>query len=102
MNRIMVHEATVVSDRLRWLVERHTRPRFEALTRSWRALRLQGLVADIDETVFYYSLVGAASLPYVNAPEALLLGHDTLHPAFIELQADALVALFLGPDGVTR
>ncbi|MFT7501984.1 MAG: TetR/AcrR family transcriptional regulator [Gammaproteobacteria bacterium] len=102
LNRIMVHEATVVSDRLRWLVERHTRPRFEALTRSWRALRLQGLVADIDETVFYYSLVGAASLPYVNAPEALLLGHDTLHPAFIELQADALVALFLGPDGVTR
>ena len=102
LNRIMVHEATVASDRLTWIVDRHTRPRFESLTRTWRALRSKGLVADIDETVFYYSLVGAASLPYVNAPEALLLGHDTLDETFIDLHADALVAMFLGSNGVER
>ncbi len=99
LNRIMVHEATVASDRLAWIVDRHVRPRFEALTRAWRALRSKGVVADIDETVLYYSIVGAASLPYVNAPEALLLGHDTLDETFIDRHADALVAIFLGPNG---
>lgn len=96
LNRIMVQEATIDSDRLAWIVERHTRPRFETLIADWRRLRAAGDVPDIDEVVLYYSLVGAASLAYVNAPEALLLGHDTLDPAFIDAHADALVTLFLG------
>lgn len=96
LNRIMVQEATIDSDRLRWIVERHTRPRFEQLTSNWRALRASGEVPDVDDVVLYYSLVGAASLAYVNAPEARLLGHDTLSASFIEAHADALVTLFLG------
>ena len=98
LNRIMVQEATIDSERLRWIVERHTRPRFEIVTERWRLLREEGHVADIDEVVLYYSLVGAASLAYVNAPEARLLGHDTLGDHFIEAHADALVTMFLGPD----
>ena len=94
----MVQEATIDSERLHWIVERHTRPRFELVTEQWRRLREEGLVADIDEVVLYYSLVGAASLAYVNAPEARLLGHDTLTDTFIEAHADALVTMFLGPD----
>ena len=81
---------------LHWIVERHTRPRFETLIADWRELRDAREVPDVDEAVLYYSLVGAASLPYVNAPEARLLGHDTLSPAFIDAHADALVLLFLG------
>ncbi len=92
----MVQEATIDSDRLHWIVERHTRPRFETLIADWRALREAREVPDVDEAVLYYSLIGAASLPYVNAPEARLLGHDTLSPAFIDAHADALVLLFLG------
>jgi AcrR family transcriptional regulator len=98
LNRIMVQEATTDSERLQWIVERHTRHRFETLTRDWRRLRTAGEVADIDETVLYYSLVGAASLAYVNAPEARLLGHDTLHARFIDAHADALVRLFVGGE----
>lgn len=98
LNRIMVQEATIDSERLEWIVERHTRPRFEVVTEQWRRLRAAGAVADIDETVLYYSLVGAASLAYVNAPEARLLGHDTLSDSFIEAHAESLVTLFLGPD----
>ncbi len=64
----------------------------------WRTLRRAGEVPDIDEVVLYYSLVGAASLAYVNAPEARRLGHDTSDDSFIEAHADALVAMFLGPD----
>ena len=103
LNRIMVQEATIDSERLQWIVERHTRPRFEVVTEQWRRLRDDGSVADIDEVVLYYSLVGAASLAYVNAPEDRLLGHDTLTSTFIEAHADALVTMFLGPaEAVTR
>jgi TetR/AcrR family transcriptional regulator len=102
LNRIMVQEATIDSERLQWIVERHTRPRFELVTTQWRALRAAGEVADVDEVVLYYSLVGAASLAYVNAPEARLLGHDTLCEAFIRAHADALVAMFLGPEATER
>jgi TetR/AcrR family transcriptional regulator len=98
LNRIMVQEATIDSERLQWIVDHHTRPRFEVVTTQWRKLRADGQVADIDEVVLYYSLVGAASLAYVNAPEARLLGHDTLRPSFIGAHADALVAMFLGPE----
>ncbi|MEM9513300.1 MAG: TetR/AcrR family transcriptional regulator [Actinomycetota bacterium] len=95
LNRIMVHESTVPSDRLRWIVERHTRPRFEFVIGEWRTARANGDVPSIDEGVLYYSLVGAASLAYVNAPEAQLLGYDTLAPSFIDAHADALVSMFL-------
>lgn len=97
LNRMMVQEATIDSERLQWIVERHTRPRFELVTEQWRRLRDESNAADIDGAVLYYSLVGAASLAYVNAPEARLLGYDTLADSFIEAHADALVTMFLGP-----
>jgi hypothetical protein len=61
------------------------------------ARRRQAKIADIDGTVFYYSLIGAAPLTYVNAPEACLLGLDTTSDAFAEAHADASIQLFLGP-----
>ncbi len=97
LNRIMVQEATIDSERLQWIVDTHTRPRFDVVTGQWSRLRADGVVADIDEVVLYYSLVGAASLAYVNAPEARRLGHDTLADSFIDAHADALVTMFVGP-----
>ena len=104
LNRIMVQEATADSDRLAWIVDRHTRARYHLLTDAWRDLRRAGVVADIDETVLYYSLIGAASLAYVNAPEARrLLGDDPIDGDFVDAHADALVTMLLGPDdGGTR
>ncbi|MEM8748071.1 MAG: TetR/AcrR family transcriptional regulator [Actinomycetota bacterium] len=99
LNRIMVLEATADSDRLAWIVERHTRPRYDIITGAWRELRRTGSVAPIDETVLYYTVVGAASLAYVNAPEARhLLGGDPIDDAFVDAHADALVTMLLGPD----
>jgi hypothetical protein len=98
LNRIMVQEATIDSDRLAWIVESHTRPLFDEISAVWRELRASGQAHDIDETVAYYSLIGAASLAYVNAPEARLLGRDTLNDSFVEAHANALVLMFLGPD----
>jgi AcrR family transcriptional regulator len=98
LNRIMVQEATSDSDRLAWIVDRHVRARFEAITSAWSELRARGDVPDIDPTIVYYSIVGAASLVYVNAPEARRLGRDPLTPAFADAHAAALVLMLLGPE----
>ncbi len=99
LNRIMIQEATADSDRLAWIVERHTRGRYDLLAEAWGSLRRRRLVADIDETVVYYALIGASTLAYVNAPEARrLLGDHAIDDAFVEAHADGLVTMFLGPE----
>jgi AcrR family transcriptional regulator len=96
LNQIMVHEATAQSGRLRWMTERHVRPLYDAVRVLWRRLREAGIAAPIDDAVFHYVLVGAASLPYVNAPEArLLTGAEPTDSSWVEGHADGLVATFL-------
>ncbi len=96
LNQIMVHEATARSARLRWMTHRHVRPLYDTVRVLWRRLRAAGIAAPIDDAVFHYVLVGAASLPYVNAPEArLLTGTEPSDLAFVEQHADGLVATFL-------
>jgi TetR/AcrR family transcriptional regulator len=96
LNQIMVHEGTVASDRLAWMAETHVRPFFDAVRPAWQMLRDAGVAAPIDSEIFHYVLVGAASLPYVNAPEVrLLTGRDPNDPKWIGAHADALVAILL-------
>ncbi len=101
LNQIMVHEATEDSDRLRWMVERHVRPLYDAIRGVWQRLRDAGIAAPVDPTMVHYVIVGAASLPYVNAPEArLLTGAEPTDPAWVETHADGLVAMLL--PGLTQ
>ncbi len=106
LNRIMVHEATTDSERLGWIVETHVRARFERLGMLWRAVRESGATElDADPVIIYYTLIGAASLLYVNAAEARrLIGQkgtgDVISDALIEAHADTLVAMVLGPTAV--
>ena len=96
LNQIMVHEATAASDRLTWMTERHVRPLYEAVSLAWARLRDAGVAAPIDPGMVHYVIVGAASLPYVNAPEArLLTGAEPTDPAWVEAHADGLVATLL-------
>jgi AcrR family transcriptional regulator len=96
LNRIMVHEATEDSDRLRWMVDHHVRPMYDAIRAVWQRLRDAGIAAPIDPSMVHYVIVGAASLPYVNAPEArLLTGAEPTDPAWVEAHADGLVATLL-------
>ena len=92
----MVHEGTEDSDRLRWMVDRHVRPRYAAVRDAWQRLRAAGIAAPIDPAMVHYVMVGAASLPFVNAPEArLLTGAEPTDPAWVETHADGLVATLL-------
>src|SRR5262249_5599112 len=96
LNQIMVHEATAASARLTWMVERHVKPLYAAGRALWHRLRDAGIAAPIDERLFHYVMVGAASLVYVNAPEARLLsGIEPTAPRWVEAHADGLVAMLL-------
>jgi TetR/AcrR family transcriptional regulator len=96
LNQIMVHEGTEASDRLSWMTETHVKPVFDAVRPVWQILRDAGVVPPIDSEILYYVLVGAASLPYVNAPEVrLLTGQDPTKPQWISAHAEALVAILL-------
>jgi AcrR family transcriptional regulator len=105
LNQIMVHEATTASARLEWLTETHVKPFFDGVVTAWVILRVAGIAAPIDGEILYYVLIGAASLPYVNAPEVrLLTGRDPSTSEWIGAHADALVAVLLpglrGADGL--
>ena len=96
LNQIMVHEGTAASDRLVWMTETHVKPIFDGIGPVWRMLRDAGLAAPLEAEILYYVLVGAASLPYVNAPEVrLLTGRDPCDPEWIGAHADGLVAILL-------
>jgi hypothetical protein len=96
LNQIMVHEGTAASDRLAWMTETHVKPFFDGIGPAWQMLRDAGVAAPIDSKILYYVLVGAASLPYVNAPEVrLLTGRDPNNPKWIAAHADGLVAILL-------
>jgi TetR/AcrR family transcriptional regulator len=96
LNQIMVHEGTAASDRLTWMAETHVKPVFDAIRPVWQILRDAGVAAPIDSEILYYVLIGAASLPYVNAPEVrLLTGQDPKSPTWIDAHANGLVAILL-------
>ena len=96
LNQIMVHEGTAPSDRLTWLTQTHVRPFFNGIRPGWQMLRDAGVAAPIDSEILYYVLIGAASLPYVNASEVrLLTGRDPDDPTWIDAHADGLVSILL-------
>lgn len=105
LNRIMVHEATAVTPRLEWIVEQHVRPRFEAFAEQWSAVQRETATSiNADPIVIYYTVVGAASLIYVNTPEAhVLLGRDDLvDDQLISAHADLIVSMLLGANQPTE
>lgn len=96
LNRIIVHEATANSARVNWITKRHVQPLYGTVRKLWRRLRRAGIAAPIDDRLFHYVLVGAASMIYVNAPEArLLTGIEPTTPRWVEAHADGLVATLL-------
>lgn len=97
LNRIMMHEATSPSERLSWLVETQVGHRQAAVTTAWTELRNADLVANIDADLLYHTVVGAASLLYANAPEAVLMGIDPTDLDLVHRHSDALVEIFLRP-----
>jgi len=96
LNRIMVHAGTEDNDRLHRMLERHVRAWYEITTTVWTRLRDAGIAAPIAPSNVYWVIVGAASLPFVNAPEVrVLTGTEPNARAWVETHADGIVATLL-------
>lgn len=95
--RLMNDEGKRKSARMRWLVDRHGKPMFEALVEFFSAARERGFVPDVEPLHLYYMFLGAVGLIFSQAPECKrLTGTDpTSDDAAIEAHADAVVALFV-------
>ena len=91
--RIMVDEGRVADDRMKWLVDTHLRPRFEAIAPALTE------VAGIEETLLphaFYALAGAASLMFAVAPECRrLTGLEPRTAQAIETHADYVARLLV-------
>jgi hypothetical protein len=68
------------------------------LLAAWNELVSAGHAAPVDADVLYHTLIGAASLLYANAPEAVLMGLQPKDPDVVQRHADGLVAMFLRPN----
>jgi AcrR family transcriptional regulator len=96
LNRIMVHAGTDDNERLHRMLELHVRGWYETITITWSRLREAGIAAPIEATHVYWVIVGAASLPFVNAPEVrVLAATEPNTPTWVEHHADAIVATML-------
>jgi TetR/AcrR family transcriptional regulator len=96
LNRIMVQEAAEDSERLHRMVEYHVRPLHEAIVPAWSRLRAAGLAAPIDPASIHWVVVGAASIPFVDAPEVrILAGVEPTDSDWVDAHADGVVATLL-------
>jgi AcrR family transcriptional regulator len=95
---LMHEEGKRDSERMRWIVDRHVRPLFEATTRLMARNQGQGRIPEgIDPLHFHYILVGAVGLFFQQAPECRrLTDQDPFDEAMVEAHADAIVHLMVG------
>jgi AcrR family transcriptional regulator len=85
--------------RMRWLVDRHVKPLYEAMrVLLARTQTSSFLPADIAPIHFHYILAGAVGLIFHQAEECRRLsGLDPFDPAVVEEHARAVEHLLLGP-----
>lgn len=98
--RIMHDEGKRRGPRMRWLVDHHVRPLYEAIEDLLHGAQQRKMVpAQIDSIHLMYILAGAAGLFFHQAEEVRRLsGLDPADEAVIEAHADAVARIFLGPE----
>ncbi len=102
--RLMSDEGKREGPRMRWIVDRHVRPMYDAMIRIMEdAGAATRLPPGIDALHLYYIVVGAITQLFHQAPECRrLTGRDPADEDVIESHTEALVALFVGePTGRT-
>jgi AcrR family transcriptional regulator len=98
--RLMHDEGKRRGPRMRWMVDRHVKPLFEALLPLIQGAQAQGLLhAGIAPVHFVYVLAGAVGVIFHQAEECKRLsGIDPTDRAAAEAHARAVEHLFLGPS----
>jgi AcrR family transcriptional regulator len=84
---LMTREGSHDGPRLRYLVDRHLRPLYEASTRL-----IRDAVPGVDAAHLHYVLIGAVAHLFAVAPEfERVTGRDPRTPAMVEAHANAVV-----------
>jgi hypothetical protein len=85
---------------MRWIVDRHVKPVYAAMTVLIERAREQGVLPPgIDALHFHYILAGSVGLIFHQSEECKrLTGVDPFQESVVEDHARAVEALLLGPD----
>lgn len=97
--RLMHDEGKRKGPRMRWMVDRHVKPIYEAMAELMSRAQGKGfLPAGIAPIHFHYILAGSVGLIFHQAEECKRLsGADPFDEAIVEEHARAVEYLFLGP-----
>jgi len=97
--RLMHDEGKRGGPRMRWMVDRHVKPLYEALVPLIQRAQQVGLLpADVAPVHFVYILAGSAGVIFHQAQECKRLsGVDPSNPDVVDAHARAVEHLFLGP-----
>ena len=98
-HRLMTNEGKCDGPRMHWIVDNHVRPIYDAIAALSERSSAESPLGRIDPLVMHYLLVGAATHLFHQAPECIrLTGRDPADPDIIEAHAEALIAMFVGPE----
>ena len=102
--RMMNEEGKREGERMNWLVDRHVKPLYAAITQLAGSAGLAGRLPDgLHPLHAHYLIAGAVGALFHQAPECRrLTGLDPSDPEIVEAHADALIRLFLGDDAEPR
>ncbi|MDJ0789772.1 MAG: TetR family transcriptional regulator [Myxococcota bacterium] len=103
-SRLMTDEGKRDGARMRWIVDRHVKPLFEAARGPVTSATLPpGAPSDVDPVLVHYAILGAATHLFHQAPEvARVAGIDVSDPKVVSDFEDLLVALFAGAQPTER
>lgn len=99
--RLMHDEGKRRGPRMRWLVDRHVKPLYRAVTSLLERGRSPGnLPLDVPPVHFFYILAGAVGLIFHQAEECRrVAGVDPFDPEIVAAHARAVEQMLLGPAG---
>lgn len=98
--RLMYEEGKRRGPRMRWIVDRHVKPLYDAITSLLeRGGARGGPTPDVAPVHFFYILAGAAGLIFHQAEECRrVTGIDPFDPQVVDEHARIVETLLLGPD----
>ncbi len=96
--RLMHDEGRRRGPRMRWIVDRHVKPMYEAINGLLERGRASGSIrADVDPVHFFYVFAGAAGLIFHQAEECRRLsGVDPFDPTVVDAHARVVEEMLLG------